>query len=308
MKDKIEKIKDVLGTILGGKHEAVESALIAIFSRGHLLIEDLPGLGKTTLALGISKCLDLGFSRVQATTDLLPSDIIGVSIFNKDDNNFVFHKGPIFGNILLVDEINRATPKTQSALLEAMAERQVTSDGKTYRLQEPFFLIATANPVEQFGTFELPESQLDRFAIKMSLGYPLKDAEREILRGGQQVQKEIENLKPIIYKEEVVKIQNEIDSKVYVSDKVLDFIIDFANILRDDERFALPLSIRGTVSLTSIAKTIAYMDDRDYATVDDVKKVMIASIGHRVMLKEEYESSDKHEVLQSIMDTMEVKV
>src|SRR5512135_1955339 len=181
---KIEEIISFLSPYLHGKEKALRLALIAFFSRGHLLIEDLPGLGKTTLAIGIAKALGLRFGRIQCTSDLLPTDITGLTIYNKNTGEFEFHPGPIFNNIVLVDEINRATPKTQSALLEAMGEKQATLEGKTYKLPNPFFVIATQNPTEQFGTFPLPESQMDRFMMKISIGYPPRSAEKEILKGG----------------------------------------------------------------------------------------------------------------------------
>ena len=181
--EKIKHIIDTLSQFLQGKEEAIRLSLITFFSKGHLLIEDLPGLGKTTLAVGIARALGLSFGRIQFTSDLLPSDIIGVSVFKREKGEFEFQKGPIFNNIILVDEINRATPKTQSALLEAMGEKQVSVEGKTYKLEKPFFVIATQNPVEQYGTFPLPESQLDRFMLKISVGYPVREAEKEILKG-----------------------------------------------------------------------------------------------------------------------------
>ncbi|MFN3788088.1 MAG: AAA family ATPase, partial [Sulfurihydrogenibium azorense] len=192
----LKKIVSYLSTYLQGKERAIELTLITFFSRGHLLIEDLPGLGKTTLAIGIAKILGLDYGRIQGTSDLLPSDIIGVSVFNKEKSQFEFKPGPIFNNIILVDEINRSTPKTQSALLEAMGEKQVTVDGNTYKLPKPFFVIATQNPVEQYGTFPLPESQLDRFLMKISIGYPSREAEKEIIKGGSKREKLYE-IKPL---------------------------------------------------------------------------------------------------------------
>jgi MoxR-like ATPases len=252
MRAEFKNIIDFLSSYLHGKEKAIELTLICLFSKGHLLIEDLPGLGKTTLAIGIAKTLGLNYGRVQATSDLLPSDIIGVSIYNKNTNEFEFKPGPIFNNIILVDEINRATPKTQSALLEAMGEKQVTVDGKTYKLPQPFFVIATQNPVEQYGTFPLPESQLDRFLMKISIGYPSREAEKEIIKGGSK-REELYKIQPFITKEEIIKIQEEIKN-VYVSDKIADYILDIVWATRESKYLESGLSTRGTLAIVNTAK------------------------------------------------------
>ncbi len=301
MRAEFKNIIDFLSSYLHGKEKAIELTLICLFSKGHLLIEDLPGLGKTTLAIGIAKTLGLNYGRVQATSDLLPSDIIGVSIYNKNTNEFEFKPGPIFNNIILVDEINRATPKTQSALLEAMGEKQVTVDGKTYKLPQPFFVIATQNPVEQYGTFPLPESQLDRFLMKISIGYPSREAEKEIIKGGSK-REELYKIQPFITKEEIIKIQEEIKN-VYVSDKIADYILDIVWATRESKYLESGLSTRGTLAIVDTAKTNAYMEGRDFVIPEDIKKLYKYVIPHRVIFKPEYESQ-KEEIIKTIVESI----
>jgi MoxR-like ATPase len=301
MRAEFKNIIDFLSSYLHGKEKAIELTLICLFSKGHLLIEDLPGLGKTTLAIGIAKTLGLDYGRVQATSDLLPSDIIGVSIYNKNANEFEFKPGPIFNNIILVDEINRATPKTQSALLEAMGEKQVTVDGKTYKLPQPFFVIATQNPIEQYGTFPLPESQLDRFLMKISIGYPSRVAEKEIIKGGSK-REELYKIQPFISKEEIIKIQEEIKN-VYVSDKIADYILDIVWATRESKYLESGLSTRGTLAIVNTAKTNAYMEGRDFIIPEDIKKLYKYVIPHRVIFKPEYESQ-KEEIIKTIVESI----
>jgi len=301
MRVEFKNIIDFLSSYLHGKEKAIELTLICLFSKGHLLIEDLPGLGKTTLAIGIAKTLGLDYGRVQATSDLLPSDIIGVSIYNKNTNEFEFKPGPIFNNIILVDEINRATPKTQSALLEAMEEKQVTVDGKTYKLPQPFFVIATQNPVEQYGTFPLPESQLDRFLMKISIGYPSREAEKEIIKGGSKREK-LYKIQPFISKEEIIKIQEEIKN-VYVSDKIADYILDIVWATRESKYLDSGLSTRGTLAIINTAKTNAYLEGRDFVIPEDIKKLYKYVIPHRVIFKPEYESQ-KEEIIKTIVESI----
>jgi len=301
MRAEFKNIIDFLSSYLHGKEKAIEFTLVCLFSKGHLLIEDLPGLGKTTLAIGIAKTLGLDYGRVQATSDLLPSDIIGVSIYNKNTNEFEFKPGPIFNNIILVDEINRATPKTQSALLEAMEEKQVTVDGKTYKLPQPFFVIATQNPVEQYGTFPLPESQLDRFLMKISIGYPSREAEKEIIKGGSK-REELYKIQPFISKEEIIKIQEEIKN-VYVSDKIADYILDIVWATRESKYLESGLSTRGTLAIINTAKTNAYLEGRDFVIPEDIKKLYKYVIPHRVIFKPEYESQ-KEEIIKTIVESI----
>jgi len=299
--NKIEYITQSLSDYLQGKEKALGLSLISFFSRGHLLIEDLPGLGKTTLAIGIAKSLGLSFGRIQCTSDLLPTDITGLSIYNKSAGEFEFHPGPIFNNIVLCDEINRATPKTQSALLEAMEEKQVTIEGKTYKLPKLFCVIATQNPAEQFGTFPLPESQLDRFMMKISIGYPSRDAEKEILKIGSK-REEIYLIEPVMNHEEVTHIQEEIIKKVYISDKILDYTLSIIQATRGNGYLSAGLSTRGALTITNTAKTNAYFRGRDFVIPEDIKELAEYTIPHRVIFKEEYENLNKREIIKSLVD------
>ncbi|WP_457639199.1 AAA family ATPase [Persephonella sp.] len=300
----IKNILNILSQFLQGKEEALRLSLITFFSNGHLLIEDLPGLGKTTLAVGLARITGLSFGRIQATSDLLPSDIIGVSVYNKQTEKFEFHKGPIFNNVVLVDEINRATPKTQSALLEAMGEKQVTVEGETYKLPRPFFVIATQNPVEQFGTFPLPESQMDRFMMKISIGYPSREAEKEILTGGSK-REELYSIQPVMDRNEVIRIQQEID-EVYISEKIVDYILDIAEATRKSKYFSAGLSIRGTLAVAKTAKTSAYFNGRDYVIPEDIKSLLPYTVPHRVILHEVYENTDHREIVLSVLESIPV--
>ena len=304
---KINEIIDFLSYFLHGKEKALKLSLICFFSKGHLLIEDLPGLGKTTLAIGISKALGLSFGRIQCTSDLLPSDITGLSIFNKTKNAFEFHPGPIFNHIVLVDEINRATPKTQSALLEAMGEKQVTIEGNTYKLKKPFFVIATQNPVEQFGTFPLPESQMDRFMMKISIGYPSREAELEILKGGSK-REELYSIEPVMTPEEVVQLQNFIRENVYISDQIYNYILDITNKTRNHEYLTAGLSTRGSLAIMYTAKANAFFKGRDFVIPEDIKELAEYVIPHRVLFKEEYGEISKKEIIKSLIEEIPLPV
>lgn len=303
--DHIDQAIQLLAPYLHGKEQALALALTCFFSRGHLLIEDLPGLGKTTLAIAIAKVLGLTFGRIQCTSDLLPSDITGLSIFNKDSGSFVFHPGPIFNHIVLVDEINRATPKTQSALLEAMGEKQVTVEGRTYDLPRPFFVIATQNPAEQFGTFPLPESQLDRFMMKISIGYPPREAEREILRGGSR-RREIYSIQPLLDEAGVLQIQNTIRNQVYASDRILDYLLNIIEATRIEKYLQAGLSTRGALALLNTAKCNAWFKGKDYVIPENIKMVAELVIPHRVLFKEEYENVDRKEIIRSLIERIPV--
>lgn len=299
--EKIDAVISVLSQYLHGKEKALRLALTCFFSNGHLLIEDLPGLGKTTLAIAIAKILGLTFGRIQCTSDLLPSDITGLSIYNKNTSAFEFQPGPIFNHIVLFDEINRATPKTQSALLEAMGEKQVTIEGRTYSLPRPFFVIATQNPAEQFGTFPLPESQLDRFMMKISIGYPVRTAEREILRGGSK-RKELYFIKPIMEQDEVPEIQQTIKDEVYVSDKIIDYFLNIIEATRTSKFLIAGLSTRGALALVQTAKTDAFFRKKDFVTPENLKEVAEYVIPHRVLFKEEFASASRKEIIKSILE------
>lgn len=301
----IREIIHILGPYLQGKEQALKLAFIAFLSKGHLLIEDLPGLGKTRLAVALSKALGLTFGRIQCTSDLLPSDITGLSVYNKSTETFDFHQGPIFNNIVLVDEINRTTPKTQSALLEAMAEEQVTIEGKTYKLPEPFFIIATQNPIEQFGTFALPDSQLDRFIMRISIGYPSRDFEKDILRGGSRRDK-IASIDPVINKEDIVRMQGDIRRSVLASERMLDYLSDIIHATRNHRFINVGLSTRGALAMSYIAKTSAYFQGRDYLIPEDIRALAQYTVPHRLILKEEYRELDVKEIVQSLLQEVQI--
>jgi MoxR-like ATPase len=287
-----------LSASLHGKDNALIKVLACIFSNGHLLLEDLPGLGKTTLVVAVARVLGLKFGRVQCTNDLLPTDITGLNIFKMEKSEFEFHPGPIFNNLVLVDEINRATPKTQSALLEAMGEEQATIDGKTYRLPRPFFVVATQNPVEHSGTFPLPESQMDRFMMKVSIGYPPRDAEREILRSGSQ-RGELSSIPALFSPDEILKIQAEIEEKVGVSEKILDYVLNLTEKTRAVPVLSSGISTRGAMSLLQLAKVLAWMQDRNYVIPEDVKAMAEDVLLHRLQLRQGADLT-KRELLRSI--------
>ena len=295
------RVKSILARLapsLHGKDGALVKMMACMFSNGHLLLEDLPGLGKTTVAIAVARVLGLDFGRIQCTNDLLPTDVTGLNIFKAEKGEFVFHPGPIFNHLVLVDEINRATPKTQSALLEAMGEEQATIDGTTYRLPKPFFVVATQNPVEHSGTFPLPESQMDRFMMKVSIGYPSRDAEREILRLGSQ-KNELENIEPLFTSDEIIRIQAEITSDIKASDKILDYVLNLTESTRASSYIMAGISTRGAMSLLQVAKSLAWMQDRDYVIPEDIKDLAEDVLLHRVQLRQGSEST-KREALGAI--------
>jgi len=269
-----------IGSVVLGKEHQVRLALCCLLARGHLLIEDLPGMGKTTLAHALAKVLGLQFNRVQFTSDLLPSDILGVSVFDKNAGAFTFHPGPVFTQVLLADEINRTTPKTQSALLEAMAESQVTVEGETRPLPQPFFVIATQNPVTQSGTFALPESQLDRFLMRIEIGYPDPVAERSMLLGGDS-RSAADRLPVTIKPNELSEIQNHVDH-IKVSEALLDYVQRLIAYSRNAEQFSYGLSPRGALALIRCARTWALMAGRKYVVPEDVQAILPSVVGHRL--------------------------
>ncbi|MDQ8036207.1 MAG: AAA family ATPase [Pedobacter sp.] len=269
-----------LGTVILGKPEQLKLALSCLIARGHLLIEDLPGMGKTTLAEALARVLGLSYQRIQFTSDMLPADIIGVSIFNPQTQVFDFRQGPVFTQVLLADEINRTTPKTQSALLEAMEEHQVTADGVTRKLPQPFFVIATQNPSTQMGTFPLPESQLDRFLMRIQLGYPDVRAERELLMGGDR-RRWLEGLRPLASVQQLDAWQQAV-GKVHVSDAVLDYVQRLVTHTRTAQGFQHGLSPRGALALLRAARAWAFVSGRDHLIPEDVQAVLPAVAEHRL--------------------------
>ncbi|MGB3620954.1 MAG: MoxR family ATPase [Ketobacter sp.] len=269
-----------LGNVLLGKEEQVKLALACLLAKGHLLVEDLPGMGKTTLSYALARVMGLQYQRVQFTSDLLPADIIGTSIFNQSTADFEFRPGPVFSEVLLADEINRATPKTQGALLESMEERQVTIDGHTYPLPSPFFVIATQNPATQAGTFPLPESQLDRFLMCISLGYPDPEVERKLLKGYNPRQ-DMATLKPAITKEELVHLQQQCQ-KVFVSDALLDYVQRILAYSRESNHFNFGLSPRAGMAIIQSAKSYAFVCGREHVIPEDVQAVLPSVAEHRL--------------------------
>ena len=280
MLNTLEACLKAVDEILLGKDRQVRLALACLLARGHLLIEDLPGMGKTTLSHALARVLGLSFQRIQFTSDLLPGDILGTSVFDKDSGQFVFHPGPIFAELVLADEINRATPKSQSALLEAMEEGQVTIEGATRPLPEPFFVIATQNPASQGGTFSLPESQLDRFLMRLSLGYPGRAAERSLLLGEAR-RDLLPRLEPLLDHAALAAFQAEVP-KVRASDALVDYVLRLVEATRTQPAFALGLSPHGSLALLAAARAWALLAGRDYVIPEDVQAVLPAVAGHRL--------------------------
>ncbi|MGI1678208.1 MAG: MoxR family ATPase [Cellvibrionaceae bacterium] len=276
----LEQITQQVGTVLLGKETQIKLALSCLLAKGHLLIEDLPGMGKTTLAHALANVLGLSYQRVQFTSDMLPADILGFSIFDRESNQFNFHPGPVFSQVLLADEINRTSPKTQSALLEAMEERQVTIEGETRPLPNPFFVIATQNPSTQSGTFPLPESQLDRFLMRIELGYPDEKSERQLLMGANPRER-IENMTPVVDLIKFSELQSQVDN-VIASEALIDYLQRLVHYTRTSQKFHIGLSPRGALSLLKSAKAWALLDGRTHVIPEDIQAVAVSVIAHRV--------------------------
>lgn len=278
-----DDIVDNVGQVLRGKRAAIELALVALLADGHLLVEDVPGVGKTSLAKALAASIDCTWKRAQFTPDLLPSDLVGVSVWSRQNETFVFQPGPLFANIVLADEINRASPKTQSALLEAMEERQVTIDGVTHRLPQPFLVIATQNPIEQDGTYRLPESQMDRFIIRMSIGYPDADAEMDILEPGVNT-KGAETLEPVARAQEITAMIRAA-THVRMVESLKAYIVDIAHASRRHSGLRVGLSPRATIQLARASRALAASRGRDYVTPDDVKELAVPVLAHRLSVR-----------------------
>jgi MoxR-like ATPase len=277
----LQHAADNISRIILGKDEQIRLALTCLVARGHLLIEDLPGVGKTTLAHAIAQVMGLEFQRIQFTSDLLPADVLGVAVYDRERAVFEFHQGPIFSNFILADEINRATPKTQSALLEAMEESQVTVDGETRDLPQPFFVIATQNPIHQIGTYALPESQLDRFLMRLHLGFPDRQAERELLQGEER-RDMIEHIKPVLDGSQLISIQKQA-AGIHVSEALLDYIQSLLEFTRNSPMFAFGLSPRGGLALLNSARALALIDGREFVLPEHIKQVLPAVVNHRLV-------------------------
>ncbi len=304
MKERIEGLVGGLNRVLLGKEMQIKLALACLLARGHLLIEDLPGMGKTLLSHALARSLGLSYNRIQFTSDVLPSDIIGTSVFQRDSGDFRFIQGPLFAQVVLADEINRATPKSQSALLEAMEEHQVTADGATRPLPEPFFVIATQNPSTQTGTFPLPESQLDRFLMRIELGYPNPDAERELLKGGDK-RRSLGAIEPVLDVERLVAMQNAVDA-VKVSDPLIDYVQRLVGYSRRGGEFAFGLSPRGALALVHAARAWALIHDRSHVVPEDVQAVLPGVVEHRLREAADYAGHGGGALAQKLLAAVDV--
>ncbi len=305
----VSQLQRAIARTIYGKEEAIQLALITLLARGHLLIEDVPGVGKTTLAQALAKSFHCTFQRIQFTSDLLPSDVIGVSVYNPETRDFEYRTGPLFANVVLADEINRTTPRTQSALLEAMNEAQVTVDGKTLSLPQPFLVIATQNPVEHHGTYPLPESQLDRFLMRIKMGYPSPETEREILRKRAN-DDPLQSLEPVAGVQDVLAMQEAV-MQVKVDTSLHDYALEIVTRTRQTDQLALGVSPRGTLMLQRAAQARAFLDGRDYCLPDDFKKLAVAVFSHRVVASSRHASLQKkpettESVLREIVDSVPV--
>lgn len=306
---KLEQLQSTVESVIRGKSDVVELSLVTLLAGGHLLIEDVPGVGKTTLAQTLARSFDCTFQRIQFTSDLLPSDIVGLEVFNQRESTFDFKPGPIFANVILADEINRSTPKTQSALLEAMAEGHVTVEQETYELPRPFIVLATQNPIEHHGTYPLPESQLDRFMMRIRMGYPEVDDEKTILRQ-QTLNSPVEHLTPVMHGEDVLRLQHEV-REVSVDDALVDYLIRIVRATRQSELLDLGVSPRGSLALYHAAQAMAYVEGRHYVIADDIKRLVIPTFAHRIAVNSRYStglrrSDEAQAALTEILKTVVV--
>jgi MoxR-like ATPase len=301
-----QKLFSNIEKVIQGQSSSIRKLLAAFFSDGHILLEDVPGTGKTTMAKALAKSIDVEFQRIQFTPDLLPTDILGVSIYNQRDQDFEFHQGPIFSNILLADEINRASPRTQSALLEAMGERQVSIERKQYQLDELFFVIATQNPVEYHGTYPLPEAQMDRFAMRFGLGYVNQEEEITIL-DKQNKHHPIEDLTPCITKTDVIHLKQQV-SKVNISDEVKHYMVNLVRATRETEGIINGASPRASISLMKAAQALAFFDGLDYVTPDHIQEIAIPVISHRIMMDSQarFSGNSSDKIIENILSSIPV--
>lgn len=303
-----DKIVDNVSQVIVGKEDVIEKVIVAFIASGHVLLEDVPGLGKTKLCRALSKSMNCTFKRIQFTPDLLPSDLTGIYYYNQKSKDFEFKAGPLLSNIVLADEINRATPRTQSALLECMEENQITVEGNTIKLERPFFVIATQNPVEQFGTFPLPEAQLDRFFMKLSMGYPNYSEELRVM--DRFIESDpLESLKSVISTEEILYVQNNYN-KVYVDESIKKYILDIVTATRTSPEVELGCSPRATLNLLKGSQALAAINNRDYVLLEDVKELAIPIMSHRIILKDEISevSEKKEKFINKILATIETPI
>jgi MoxR-like ATPase len=288
----ISQLQNSIARVIRGKDEVIRLSIVALLARGHLLIEDVPGVGKTTLAQALARSFHCTFQRIQFTSDLLPSDVIGTSVFNQIDQQFEFKPGPIFANIVLADEINRTTPKTQSALLEAMNEAQVTVDNHTHKLPQPFMVLATQNPIEHHGTYPLPESQLDRFLMRIHMGYPSRESEREIMQQHTGAREPDVEFSAVMDAADVEMMQRAV-GQVRVDGSLQDYAIEIVERTRQTEQFTLGVSPRGLLMLQRAAQARAFLEGREYCTPDDFKQLTLPVFAHRVVLNTRYATTQK---------------
>lgn len=305
------ELERALRSVIRGQDDVLRLALVSIFAKGHLLIEGAPGVGKTTLGQALARAIDCSFQRVQFTSDMLPSDVLGISIYSAIEQKFEFKRGPVFANVLLADEINRTTPKTQSALLEAMNEGQITMDAHSYPLPQPFLVIATQNPIEHHGTYPLPESQLDRFLMRVRMGYPDGDAEREILRA-EAGSTQLEHLRPVLNAADVLDIQQAV-TQVHVDEALITYALAIVRKTRESDHLSLGVSPRGSQMFYHAAQATAFLDGRDYCTPEDFKPLAVAVFAHRVVVSSLYASTLKkseqaEQVLREIVESVPVPV
>ncbi len=307
----IRSIQENISLVIKGKPQVIEMTVVALLARGHLLLEDVPGVGKTTLAHSLARSLDCSFKRIQFTSDLLPSDIVGVSIFNRQKQAFEFMPGPIFAHIVLADEINRTTPKTQSSLLEAMSEAQISVDNQTHSLRQPFMVIATQNPSEYHGTFPLPESQLDRFLMRLRIGYPSPEEERKVLDRSQSLHP-AEELQPVLTSQDVLDLQAQVD-KIFMDESLTEYLLSIVQATRQSELLSLGVSTRGALALSRAAKALSLVRGRTYCLPDDIKELAPTVLSHRIMVartqgirQRSFEQAER--IIQDIVDSVPVPV
>jgi MoxR-like ATPase len=306
------KIINTIGKIIKGKNDAIKLTVIGMLCRGHVLVEDIPGVGKTTLAKALARSVGGTFKRIQFTSDLMPSDILGLTVYRQKEGDFVFNEGPIFANVVLADEINRTNPRTQSALLEAMNEQQVTVDGKTYKLADPFIVIATQNPHDYYGTYPLPESQLDRFLLRIQLGYPEADIEKEVIRSGGTDQL-LDKIAPVVSLEDIVRLADMIE-RVKFEPVLLDYLMEIVNESRRERSLTLGISPRGAIHMFRASQAVALTEGRHYAIPDDLQSVLTPVLSHRIIPSGSYTSAPAErrrmaqQVIKEIMDRIVVPV
>jgi MoxR-like ATPase len=307
--EKIEQLQAAIESVIKGKAEAVRLAIVTLIAGGHLLVEDVPGVGKTTLAHALARAIDCPFQRIQFTSDLLPSDVIGLSIYNQHTGLFEWKPGPVFASVVLADEINRTTPKTQSALLEAMAEGHITVEGETHPLPAPFIVIATQNPIEHHGTYPLPESQMDRFMLRLRIGYPGNEDEKQILRDRERMEP-LDNLRAVMSGQDILELQRSV-TEVTVDDALIDYLMRIVAATRESEMLDLGVSPRGSLALFRAAQALALTEERAYCVPDDIKRLVLPVFAHRLVVSSRFSSSlrrseEAEAVLKEIMKSVSV--